>query len=102
MSAATKAIQDDDSANAATLWVLDGAALRRAVGAAGRACADSRRGGAIDAPRGARYPAYDDTRQTQVDLEGRINISASSNRRPQRSGPKSKDLLALTAYVARQ
>ena len=37
----SKAMQDDDSSNPATLWVLDGEALwTQKVGAAGKACAD--------------------------------------------------------------
>ena len=41
MSAETKAMQDDDTANPGMLWVLDGEALWNAkAGEAGRACAE--------------------------------------------------------------
>src|SRR5262245_35967416 len=104
MSAATKAMQDDDTANPATLWVLDGEALwRAATGAAGRACADCH-GEAPQSMRGvaARYPAYDAERETPVDLEGRINICRVEHQQAAALKPDAKDLLALTAYVARQ
>jgi len=104
MSAATKAMQDDDSANPATLWVLDGEALWRTnAGAAGRACADCH-GEAPQSMRGvaARYPAYDAKRQSPVDLEGRINICRVEHQQAAALRPESKELLALTAYVARQ
>jgi len=104
MSAATKAMQDDDSANPATLWVLDGEALWRAsAGAAGRACADCH-GEASQSMRGvaARYPAYDAKRQTPVDLEGRINICRVEQQQAAALRLESKELLALTAYLARQ
>jgi L-cysteine S-thiosulfotransferase len=104
MSAATKAMQDDDSANPATLWVLDGEALWRAsAGAAGRACADCH-GEAPQSMHGvaARYPAYDAKRQTPVDLEGRINICRVEQQEAAPLRPESKELLALAAYLARQ
>ena len=41
MSRETRAMQDDDTANPATLWVLEGGtAWTRKTGAAGRSCAD--------------------------------------------------------------
>ncbi len=104
MSAATKAMQDDDSANPATLWVLDGEALWRApVGAAERACADCH-GEAGQSMRGvaARYPAYDEARARAIDLEGRINICRLERQQAPALRLESKDLLALAAYVARQ
>jgi L-cysteine S-thiosulfotransferase len=104
MSAASKAMQDDDTANPASLWVLDGEALWGAsAGAAGRACADCH-GEAPQSMRGvaARYPAYDAKRETAVDLEGRINICRLEQQQAAALKPESKELLALTAYLARQ
>ena len=104
MSAATKAMQDDDAVNPATLWVLDGEALWRGpAGQTGRACADCH-GEAPQSMRGvaARYPAYDDKRGTPVDLEGRINLCRVEQQEAPALRPESKDLLALAAYVARQ
>ena len=41
MARETRAMQDDDSANPATLWVLDGQTLwQRKEGSAGKSCAD--------------------------------------------------------------
>ena len=104
MSAATKDMQDDDTANPAMLWVLDGEALWRGpAGVAGRACADCH-GEAAQSMRGvaARYPAYDAKRGRPVDLEGRINLCRVEQQQAAPLRPESKDLLALAAYVARQ
>jgi sulfur-oxidizing protein SoxA len=104
MSAASKAMQDDDTANPASLWVLDGEALWRAsAGAAGRACADCH-GEAPQSMRGvaARYPAYDAKRETAVDLEARINICRFEHQQAAALKAESKELLALTAYLALQ
>ena len=50
----------------------------------------------------ARYPAFDDKRGTAVDLEGRINICRIEQQKAPALALESKDLLALTTYVARQ
>lgn len=103
MSAETRAMQDDDTANPAMLWVLDGEALWRAKPTTGRACADCH-GEASQSMRGvaARYPAYDQKRGAPVDLEGRINICRLEQQQAPAWRFESKELLALTAYVARQ
>jgi sulfur-oxidizing protein SoxA len=104
MSPATKAMQDDDTANPATLWVLDGEALWRAkAGDAGRACADCH-GDAQQTMKGvaARYPAWDGARSKLLSLEGRINTCRAEHQRASALPLEGKDLLALTAYVARQ
>jgi L-cysteine S-thiosulfotransferase len=70
MSRETRAMQDDDTANPAMLWVLEGDALwRRQVGAAGRACADCH-GDARTTMKGvaARHPAFDAARGRPVTL----------------------------------
>jgi len=72
----TKAMQDDDTANPATLWVLDGEALwNQKAGAANRACADCHND-ATASMKGvaARYPAFNAARNAPVDLEQRINL----------------------------
>ena len=104
MSAETKAMQDEDTANPGMLWVLDGEALWRAkAGAAGRACADCH-GEAPQSMKGvaARYPAFDAKRGAPVDLEGRINICRTEQQQAPALALESKELLALTAYIARQ
>jgi sulfur-oxidizing protein SoxA len=104
MSAETKAMQDEDTANPGMLWVLDGETLwRTKAGAAGRACVDCH-GEAPQSMKGlaARYPAYDAKRGAPVNLEGRINICRAEQQRAPALGLEGKELLALTAYIARQ
>src|SRR5437762_1282184 len=60
MGRETRAMQDDDTANPGTLWVLDGAtAWNRKVGSENKSCADCH-GDASTSMKGvaARYPAY--------------------------------------------
>ena len=104
MSAATQAMQDDDTANPGMLWVLDGETLwRRVAGEGARACADCH-GEAAQSMRGvaARYPAFDAKRGAAIDLEGRINLCRLERQQAPALKSESKELLALTAYVARQ
>jgi len=104
MTPDTKAMQDDDTANPGMLWVLDGEALwNRKAGAAGKACADchndiraSMKGVA------ARYPAFDKTLDRPVDLEQRINLCRTNHQQATPLAYESRDLLALTAFVAQQ
>ena len=100
----SKAMQDDDTANPATLWVLDGEALwNQKAGAANRACADCH-GDATASMKGvaARYPAYSPARNGPIDLEQRINLCRSEQQQATPLPFESRDLLALTAYVGRQ
>jgi sulfur-oxidizing protein SoxA len=104
MSAETRAMQDEDTANPGMLWVLDGEALWRAkAGAAGRSCSDCH-GEAAQSMKGVapRYPAYDGKRAAPVNLEGRINICRTDQQQAPALAYESKELLALTAYIARQ
>jgi L-cysteine S-thiosulfotransferase len=104
MSADSKAMQVDDTANPGMLWVLDGAVLWRAkAGAANRACADCH-GDAQQSMQGvaARYPAFDEKRSGPVDLESRINICRRERQEAPEFRFESRELLALTAYIARQ
>jgi sulfur-oxidizing protein SoxA len=104
MSRETRAMQDDDAANPATLWVLDGAALwTRKTGAAGRACADCH-GDARDSMKGvaARHPAFDPVRGRPITLEQRINACRTERQQAPALTWESRELLALAAYVARQ
>ena len=100
----TKAMQDDDTANPGMLWVLDGEDLwKRKLGAANKACADCH-GDARTSMKGvaARYPAFDNTLGRPVDLEQRINSCRSSHQQAAPLAFESRELLALTAFVARQ
>jgi sulfur-oxidizing protein SoxA len=104
MSPETKAMQDGDTDNPGMLWVLDGEALwRTKAGKAAIACAGCH-GEAESSMKGvaARYPAYDARRGTAVDLAGRINICRSEHQGAPELKRESKDLLALTALIARQ
>jgi len=104
MSRETRAMQDDDSANPGLLWVLEGERLwNRKIGAAGSACADCH-GDARASMKGvaARHPSFDATRGRPVNLEQRINVCRINQQKAQSLPWESRDLLALTAYVARQ
>jgi L-cysteine S-thiosulfotransferase len=100
MSRETQKIQDDDATNPGMFWVLDGEAQwRKKAGAADRACSDchqSMKGVA------ARYPAFDPARGRPVNLEQRINLCRTGHQKAQPLAYESKELLALTAYIARQ
>jgi L-cysteine S-thiosulfotransferase len=104
MAPETRAMQDDDAANPAMLWVLDGETLwRRKEGSAGKSCADCH-GDARTSMKGvaARYPAFDATRARPVDLEERINICRTERQRATPLAFESKELLALEAYIGQQ
>jgi len=90
MSRETRAMQDDEVTGPAVLWLLDGEALWGKLGCAG--C----HGDAKTSMKGvaARYPALVDGKL--VNLEQQIRHKAAS------LGYESRDLLALTAFVARQ
>jgi len=104
MAPATRAMQDADTDNPAMLWVFDGEALwRTKAGTADRACADCH-GDAKTTMRGiaARHPAFDTKRNAPVSLEGRINICRTEQQKAPALAYESKELLALSAYVALQ
>jgi sulfur-oxidizing protein SoxA len=104
MAPDTKAIQDDDAANPGMLGVLDGEALwNKKAGAAGKACADCHND-ARTSMKGvaAHYPAYDKALARPVDLEQRINLCRTRQQQATPFAFESRDLLALTAFVAEQ
>jgi len=104
MSKQTQAMEDDDTANPSMLSVLDGEALwGRKAGAANRSCADCH-GDAAQSMKGvaARYPAFDAARGRPVDLEERINICRGEHQQATSLRFESPELLALSAFVARQ
>jgi len=97
-------MQDDDTANPGQLWVLEGATLwSRKTGAAGRACADCH-GEARVSMKGvaARHPVFDAEQGRPMDLEQRINRCRTERQQAPALVWESRELLALTAYVARQ
>lgn len=104
MGRETRAMQDEDTANPATLWVLDGETLwRRKADPAGKSCADCH-GDARTSMKGvaARYPALDAARERPIDLEERINICRAEKQQATPLAFESKELLALAAYIGRQ
>ena len=104
MGRETRAMQDEDNANPATLWVLDGeAAWKRKAGTANRACADCH-GDAATTMKGvaARHPAPDAKTGKLVNLEQRINACRVEQQQVKPLAYESRELLALTAYVGRQ
>jgi len=104
MGPETRAMQDDDTANPGSLWVLDGeAAWKRKVGAGSKSCADCH-GDAAASMKGvaARYPAFNAARGRPVNLDQQINICRAERQQAAPFALESKELLALSAYVARQ
>jgi sulfur-oxidizing protein SoxA len=104
MGRETRAMQDDDTANPGMLWVLEGATLwSRKIGAAGRACAECH-GDARTTMKGvaARHPSFDAGKGRPVSLEQRINLCRTDRQQAPPLAYESRELLALTAYVARQ
>ena len=100
----TRAMQDEDTANPGMLFVLDGEALwKRKPGAANKACADCH-GDARTSMKGvaARYPAFDKASSRPINLEQRINSCRSNHQQAAPLPFESRELLALTAFVARQ
>jgi len=104
MAPDTQAIQDDDTANPGMLWVLDGEALwKTRAGSADKACADCHDNARVSMKGvAARYPAYDKTIGRPVNLEQRINICRARHQNASPLSYESRDLLALTAFVAEQ
>jgi sulfur-oxidizing protein SoxA len=90
MSRETRAMQDDEITGPAVLWLLDGEALWGKLGCA--AC----HGDARNSMKGvaARYPAL---------VEGKLlNLEQRIRQKSPALAYESRDLLALTAFVARQ
>src|SRR5580700_8581007 len=104
ISADTLAMQNDDTANPAMLAVLDGETLwSTKAGDTDKSCADCH-GDAKVSMKGvaARYPAYAAELGRPIDLEQQINLSRATDQKAEALAFESKELLALTAYIARQ
>jgi sulfur-oxidizing protein SoxA len=104
MTPDTQAIQNGDTANPGMLWVLDGEVLWKSkAGAAAKACADCH-DDARTSMKGvaARYPAFDKEAGRPVDLEQRVNLCRTRHQQATPLAYESRDLLALSAYIARQ
>jgi L-cysteine S-thiosulfotransferase len=104
MTPDTKAMQDDDTSNPGMLWALDGEALwKTRGGTAGKSCADCHND-ARASMKGvaARYPAFDKELGRPVNLEQRINLCRARQQQATPLPYESRELLALTAFVAQQ
>jgi len=104
VSADTRAMQNDDTANPGMLAVLDGETLwNEKAGAANKSCADCHGDAAVSMKGVAsRYPAIDAQLGRPVDLEQRINMSRTGDQKAPALAYESKELLALTIYIAHQ
>ena len=103
MSRETQAMQEDDRANPGMLAVLDGEALWNQAPAGAKACAGCH-GDVATSMKGvaARYPAFDKARGRPIDLEQRINACRTEHQHAPPLAWESRELLALTAFVAKQ
>ena len=88
-------MQDDEVTGPAALWLLDGEALWSRLGCAG--C----HGDARESMKGvaARYPGVE---KSLINLEQRINLCRTERQKAPALAYESRDLLELSAYVARQ
>jgi L-cysteine S-thiosulfotransferase len=104
MTPDTKAIQNDDTSNPGMLWVLDGEALwKNNANVTGKACADCHNEASASMKGvAARYPAFDQALGRPVNLEQRVNLCRVRYQQATPLPYESRDLLALTAYVAKQ
>ncbi len=103
MGPSVQAMQDDDAANPGTLWLLQGEALwDRRQGAAAKSCADCHGAASGLAGVAARYPAFSGVSSRPIDLEQRINLCRTDNQKADAWAYESRELLSLSAYVARQ
>ena len=104
MSRETQKMQDERTSNPGTLWVLEGEAMwSQKAGSAGKSCADCHgRSGASMKGVAVRYPAYDATQRRPIDLEQRINLCRTERQRASPFAYESKELLALSTFVATQ
>jgi sulfur-oxidizing protein SoxA len=100
----TRAMQQDDTANPAFLWVQQGEMLwGMPNGVAGKSCA-SCHGAAEAGMRGvsARYPDFDVARGRAVSLSQRVNICRETHQAAAPLAVESEEMLALTASVGLQ
>jgi sulfur-oxidizing protein SoxA len=104
LGADLRSLQNDDFANPGMLWVERGEKLwSEAAGKKNQSCASCHKG-AKSSMRGvaARYPLIDSASGKLLNLEGRINACRVDHQGAEPFRYESEELLALTAYVARQ
>lgn len=96
----TQALQDDDFANPGLLWVDRGEDLFQSTAESETSCASCHDKGLRGVA--ATYPAIDAASGQLLNLEGRINQCRTQNQGLEPLDYEHDDLLALTAYVAKQ
>jgi sulfur-oxidizing protein SoxA len=99
-----RAMQADDFANPATLWLEKGEKLWNAKsGGDGRSCATCH-GDARASMKGvsARYPVFDAAEKRLFDVESRIRQCRATRQGGAALAWESEDLVALSIYVTRQ
>jgi len=109
-SAAEQKLQDDTFANPGYLWVDEGELLFQSSGTSGQApacasCHDnqSKSGQSHNWTTAAtRYPTYDNATDSVINLEARINQCRVNHQQQTAYAWESRELLALTTYVAHQ
>ena len=104
MTAATQAMQRDDTQNPAMLWVKDGETLWNAkVGVSNKSCA-SCHGEASTSMRGVatRYPAFDAQEGAPLTLGQRIALCRQKHQLALPLTAEGHDLLSLESHVAIQ
>ena len=102
-SPAVRAMENDDAANPAMLWVERGERLWREAPAANAKSCVSCHAEAASSMRGvaARYPKAA-ANGTVIDVEAQINACRTERQNVAGLARESEDLLALTSYVAMQ
>jgi sulfur-oxidizing protein SoxA len=104
MTPQIQAMQRDDAANPALLWVQGGAAIwERPAGTSGKSCA-SCHGAVASSMRGvaARYPAFDTAQQRPIDLRQRINACRVNHQQAAPFATEGEDQLGIESFVALQ
>ena len=94
MGRESRAMQDDDATNPAMFWVLEGESLWKP-------CAACHAGESMNGVA-ARYPARDAKSGQLLNLEQRINACRTERMGAPVYAYESRELLSLTAYVAKQ
>ena len=104
MTPQTQVMQRDDTLNPGLLWIEGGRLLwQQPARENGLSCVSCHGDGAASM-RGvaARYPAFDETSQRPIDLQGRIDQCRHDRQKAPPLAPESEELLSLSAYVASQ
>ena len=99
MSPTLQAMQRDDAANPAQLWVQEGEALWRQPASNGRRCTDCHEAVSMQ-DAALRHPAFDAALRRPVTLEGRIDACRQRHQALQPEGPDGPQVLALSAWLA--